>query len=151
MDDRDGAPCRTASVVRHVVRSAMALAFLLSMNPISFAQNSGAVRETKTSFESGGKKIAVKIFAPEAGANGGGVLVLHGAGVMRSGERTRLACAISAHSPRTPFPADHPFSRKKPFGEAPKRSTRGACAPQSIAQRFSKFDELFVLLQRELE
>ena len=82
MDDRDGAPCRTASVVRHVVRSAMALAFLLSMNPISFAQNSGAVRETKTSFASGGKKIAVKIFAPEAGANGGGVLVLHGAGGM---------------------------------------------------------------------
>ncbi len=60
----------------------MALAFLLSMEPISFAQNSGPLRESKTSFESGGKKIAVEIFAPKAGANAGGVLVLHGAGGM---------------------------------------------------------------------
>ncbi len=60
----------------------VALAFLLAMESNSFAQTSGAVRESKASFESGGKKIAVEIYAPATGANGAGVLVLHGAGGM---------------------------------------------------------------------
>jgi dienelactone hydrolase len=64
--------------VSGVLRLTLTLAFLLSMESIS----SGAVRESKTSFESGGKRVAIEIYTPETGANGAGVLVLHGAGGM---------------------------------------------------------------------
>ena len=82
MDNRAGASRGAENVVSGVLRLTLALAFLLSMESISSAQNPGAVRESKTSFESGGKKIALEIYSPEAGANGAGVLVLHGAGGM---------------------------------------------------------------------
>ena len=62
--------------------STLALTFLLSMESISSGQNSDAVRESKASFESAGKKIAVEIYSPTTAANGAGILVLHGAGGM---------------------------------------------------------------------
>jgi carboxymethylenebutenolidase len=52
------------------------------MQSISSAQTSSAVRENRTGFKSGGKKISVEIYSPERGANGTGILVLHGAGGM---------------------------------------------------------------------
>ena len=82
MDNRAGASRGAENVVSGALRLTLALAFLLSMESISSAQTPGAVRESKASFESGGKKIAVEIYSPEAAANGGGVLVLHGAGGM---------------------------------------------------------------------
>jgi dipeptidyl aminopeptidase/acylaminoacyl peptidase len=68
--------------VRRVLRWTLVPALFLSMQSSSFAQNTGAVHESKTSFESGGEKIAVEIYAPETTANRAGVLVLHGAGGM---------------------------------------------------------------------
>jgi dienelactone hydrolase len=68
--------------VSGLLRLAVVFSFLLAMESISSAQSSGAVRESKASFESSGEKIAVEIYAPETGANGAGVLVLHGAGGM---------------------------------------------------------------------
>lgn len=63
-------------------RATLSLLVVFSMELTSAAQDSGAVRESKSSFQSGGKTIAVEIFAPGNGANGGGILVLHGAGGM---------------------------------------------------------------------
>jgi dienelactone hydrolase len=51
------------------------------MELTSVARDSGAaVRESKSSFRSGGKRITVEIFTPANAANGGGIIVLHGAG-----------------------------------------------------------------------
>jgi dipeptidyl aminopeptidase/acylaminoacyl peptidase len=83
LDNRTGASRGAENVVSGVLRLTFALAFFLSMESISSAQSSGAVRVSKESFESGGKKIAVEIYSPpETAPNGAGILVLHGAGGM---------------------------------------------------------------------
>lgn len=82
MDNRVGAPRRPKNVVSGVLRSTLAIAFLFSMASIFAAQNPDAVRESKASFGSGGKKISVEIYSPATRANGAGILVLHGAGGM---------------------------------------------------------------------
>ncbi len=55
--------------------------FFLAMASLACAQDKESIRQTKASFESGGKRIAVEIYTPAATAKKyPAVLVLHGAG-----------------------------------------------------------------------
>ena len=57
-------------------------ALILNMHTFAFGENSPRVLESGSSFDSGGRKITIEIYAPAMEEKCAGVLVLHGAGGM---------------------------------------------------------------------
>ena len=83
MDDRDGA-ARGAQSIVNGGRSAVLLfvALILSMHATASGHTPTRVLESRSSFESGGRKITMEIYTPAVTKRFGGILVLHGAGGM---------------------------------------------------------------------
>jgi dienelactone hydrolase len=83
MDDRNGAAGGAQSIVR-AGRLALRLivALIASTQMSGFGKERVGVVESRSSFESGGRKIPVEIYAPPNREKLAGILVLHGAGGM---------------------------------------------------------------------
>jgi carboxymethylenebutenolidase len=84
MDDRDGATRRAQSVVNGGGRFGVPVfaALILTTYTTTFGKNPMRVVESRSSFESGGRKIAIEVYTPASTEKFAGILVLHGAGGM---------------------------------------------------------------------